>query len=138
MSPTRTGVALLALGAALSLQACATPEPVAYGPIGETARYGYKDRPNPDGGHTLLVVMPPHAALAEARAFWDRRAEELCPGGVAKRNVFRAERKEAMLPAGYVHNGAGVSSRATMAHEVEGYVYCKPTGPAERGEGSGA
>jgi hypothetical protein len=122
-------VALLVLGSLLALQACATPEPVAYGPIGEAVRYGYKDRANPDGGHTVLVVLPAQSALSDARAYWDRRAEELCPGGVSKRIVFRSERKETMSPAPYVQYSAGVSMRILTGYELEGYVYCKAGSP---------
>ncbi|HEX4711665.1 hypothetical protein [Phenylobacterium sp.] len=123
-------MALLVSGMALTLQACATPEPAAYGPIGEAVRYGYKDRANPDGGHTVLVVLPPQSPLAEARAYWDRRAGELCPGGVSKRIVFRSERNEVMSPAPYVQYGAGIGTRMTTAYELEGYVYCKAATPA--------
>ncbi|WP_372781576.1 hypothetical protein [Phenylobacterium sp.] len=123
-------VALLVSGTLLGLQACATPEPIAYGPIGETVRYGYKDRANPDGGHTVLVALPPRSPLADARGFWDRRAEELCPGGVAKRIVFRSERKEIMSPASYIQGQAGISSRVSTGYELEGYVYCKAAAPA--------
>ena len=114
-----------AVMAAGGVQGCATPPPPAYGPISDTARFGYKDRPNPDGGHTLLVVMPAHSQLADARAYWDRRAVELCPGGVAKRNIFRSDRKENMAPAGYVHGSVGVGTRYAVGYEIEGYVYCK-------------
>ena len=117
--------ALMAAG----VQACATPPPPAYGPISDTVRFGYRDRPNPDGGHTLLVVMPAHSALADARATWDRRAGELCPDGVAKRNIFRSDRKEHMAPAGYVHGSVGVGTRFPVGYEIEGYVYCKAAPP---------
>lgn len=130
MRPKLAADALLVSGMLLSLQACATPEPVAYGPIGEAVRYGYKDRPNPDGGHTILVVLPPQSPLSDARAYWDRRADELCPGGVAKRIVFRSERKEVMNPAPYTQYGAGISSRIATGYELEGYVYCKGVAPA--------
>ena len=119
-----------ALAAAGCVGACATPPPPVYGPISDTVRFGYRDRPNPDGGHTLLVVMPAHSGLGEARAFWDRRAEELCPGGVAKRNVFRSDRREYMAPAGYVHGSVGFGARVPAGFEVEGYVYCKDASTA--------
>jgi hypothetical protein len=119
-----------ALTAAAGVQACATPEPPPYSPMSDTAPFGYQDRPNPDGGHTLLVVMPAHASLADARGYWDRRADELCPGGVAKRNVFRAERRERMASATYVHGGVGVGGRYAAGHEIEGYVYCNGASPA--------
>jgi hypothetical protein len=87
------------------------------------------DRPNPDGGHTLLVVMPAHSTLADARAYWDRRADELCPDGVIKRNVFRSDRREFMPRAGYVHGSVGVGTRIAAGYEVEGYVYCTAAPP---------
>ncbi|MEO8113084.1 MAG: hypothetical protein ABI655_01800 [Phenylobacterium sp.] len=129
MSPKVAAVALLASGAPLGLQACATPEPVAFGPIGEGARFGYSDRANPDGGHIVLVVMPSWSPPSDVRAYWDRRADELCPQGVSKRIVFRSERKENMLHASYVQYGASFSSRLTTAYELEGYVYCKAVIP---------
>ena len=108
------------------LPAWAARTPPAYGPMSETARYGYKDRLNADGGHTVLAVMPPFMTVDAAREVFDRRAGELCLDGVAKRIVFRAERKERMSEASYVYQGVGFSSRQTLAYEVEGYVYCKP------------
>lgn len=122
-----TTAALLTLGLLLGLEACATPKPAAYGPIGEAEPYGYRDRSNGDGSYTLLTVAPAHSSVAEAQAFWERRAQELCPAGASKRIIFRAERKENMSPAGYVYGGAGLSSRATRAYEVEGYLYCNAT-----------
>ena len=116
---------LLSSGALLAIQACATPAPVVYGPMGPKSAFGYRDSPNPEGGHTVLVALPPQVSLTEARAFWDRRADELCPGGVAKRIVFRSERKEFMSHAPYVQYGAGVSSRLPTSYELEGYVYCR-------------
>ena len=123
----------LVLGMLLCLAACATPKPAEYGPITETVHFGYKDQANPDGGHTVLVALPPQTSLVDARAYWDRRADELCPGGVAKRNVFRSERKEFMSPAPYVQYSAGISSRIATGYELEGYVYCKAAGPAGPG-----
>lgn len=125
MALRSTCAALLASGALLSLQACATPKPFVYGPISEAEPYGYRDRPSSDGGRTLAVIVPAHSSLAEAKAAWERRALELCPGGISKRIIFRAERKEFMAGAAYVYRGIGSSSRSTTAHEVEGYVYCK-------------
>jgi hypothetical protein len=119
--------ALLALGLLFGVEACATPKPAAYGPIGDAEPYGYKDRSNGDGSYTLLAVVPANSSVAEARAFWERRAQELCPTGVSKRIIFRAERKENMTPAGYVYGGTGFSSRMTRAYEVEGYLYCTAT-----------
>ncbi len=122
LAAAATPVAVCAL---LFISACADVKPLVYGPIGDKTPYGYRDRPNPDGGHTLLAVVPAFSSLKEARAFWDRRADELCPDGVAKRIVFRTEREESMMSAPYVYQGAGVASRTTTGFEVEGYVYCK-------------
>lgn len=114
----------LALAAGLMLAGCAT-QPVVYGPIGQTTPFGYRDYPNPDGGHTLLVVMPGMANPQEVWAFWERRAGELCPAGTAKRNVFRAERKDTIvLPTS---NSANVAQRVWASYQMEGYVYCNPT-----------
>lgn len=124
MALRTTLAAWLTAAALLSLQACATPPPPVYGPMGDSQPYGYRDRSSGDGGLTLLAAVPAHSSLAEAMAFWERRARELCPGGIAKRIVFRAERREIMMPAGYVYRGVGMSSRATMGYEVEGYLYC--------------
>lgn len=127
MAARLTSAVLPLLGLLLSLGACATPKPPVYGPIGDAEPYGYKDRANPDGGYTLLAIVPPHSSVAEASNFWDRRAQELCPAGVSKRIIFRSDRKEYLMPAGYVYRGAGFSSRLTQAYEVEGYLYCKVT-----------
>lgn len=110
----------------LMLQGCVTATPVVYGPIGPEAPYGYKDRPNPDGGFTVLVAMPGYASPAALRAFFDRRAGELCPGGVERTNVFRVHASEYYPGAPYVYGSAGVSSRSRVGVELEGYVYCKP------------
>ena len=123
----------LTLAPALTLDACATPKPPVYGPIGDAQPFGYKDRPTGDGSFTLLTVVPAYASLTEAQAFWTRRAEELCPSGISRRIIFRVERKENMTPAGYVYGGTGVSSRFPLAYEVEGYLYCNATPPASSG-----
>lgn len=113
-----------AVVAGLILQACAT-KPVAYGPVGPETPYGYMDRQNADGGFTVSVKMPGHAAPGELRAFFDRRAGELCPAGIERTNVFRLHRSE-FTTSGYVYGGAGVSSRVAVGTDLEGYVYCKP------------
>lgn len=115
--------ATASIALAAVLQGCATPKPVVYGPISETTAFGYRDRPNPDGGHTLLVVLPGHSNAAEVRAFWERRAAELCPRGVERQMVFRADRRDTT----YINYGtqASVASRVWLTAELEGYVYCK-------------
>ena len=126
----RAKLSALALLGAGALQGCAAFQPPAYGPISETVRYGYKDRVNPDGGYTLLVVMPPQSPLPDVRTYWERRAAELCPGGNANRNIFRSERKEFMSNGPYVYRSVGVGSRTVTGYEIEGYVYCKAAAPA--------
>lgn len=111
--------------AGLGLQACA-PTKAVYGPIGPKVAFGYKDRLNPEGGFTVLIAMPANAKPADLRSFFDRRAGELCPGGVERTNVFRMTRNEDLGPAPYVYQGVGVSQRYGINAELEGYVYCKP------------
>lgn len=113
------------LAATLLLQGCVTATPAIYGPIGPEVPYGYKDRPNPDGGHTVLVIMAGHATVAELRGFFERRAAELCPAGLERTNIFRVQANEYYAAAPYVYGSAGVGSRSRMGVELEGYVYCK-------------
>lgn len=110
---------------ACSLQGCATAKPVVYGAIGPETPHGYQDRQNPDGGFTVRVAMPPYAAPTELRAFFDRRADELCPAGVERTNVFRVNRHEHTAMS-YGGNGVTIGSRVATGTELEGYVYCKP------------
>lgn len=117
------GVGLAAAG--LLLQACVAARPVVYGPIGPEAPYGYSDRKNPDGGFVVRVAMPGYSTPADLRAFFDRRATELCPSGVERTNVFRVYANENYADAPYVYGGAGVASRFRVGVELEGYVYCK-------------
>jgi len=116
------GAGLIAAG--LILQGCATARPVVYGPIGPEAPYGYRDRQNPDGGFTVLVAMPGYSSPAELRAFFDRRAGEVCPAGVGRSNVFRLTASDQT----YVNYGSpypSVGSRVRTGVELEGYVYCR-------------
>lgn len=105
---------LLLAGVAIGLLAgCA---PVQYAPIGKSL-FGYQDRPNPDGGHTVLSVAP---TIDMVREFWDRRAIELCPHGVLKKNIFRADRAT-------LHTQYGDQPGHFI---MEGYAYCKPSSEA--------
>jgi hypothetical protein len=134
----RAATALIVLESLLGLAGCAShpPPQVAYAAIGEGVAFGYKDHPNPDGGHAVMVRMPAYSTEADAQALWQRRGDELCPSGVAKRNLFRSERKESLMPGQYVYQGVGVASRSTIAFELEGYVYCKPeASPAAGAQG---
>jgi hypothetical protein len=117
--------------AALLMQGCAT-KPVLYGPIGPDVPYGYKDHPNADGGFTVLVDMPGTSAPAELRAFFDRRAAELCPAGVDRTNVFKMQHSD-YTAVNYGSQYPSVASRVWTGSELEGYVYCKPgaAAPAE-------
>lgn len=126
MRPCRVGFGLGLAAASLLLQACVAARPVVYGPIGPEAPHGYSDRQNPDGGFVVLVAMPGYSTPADLRAFFDRRAGELCPAGVGRTNVFRLHASESYADAPYVYGGAGVASRARVGVELEGYVYCKP------------
>jgi hypothetical protein len=128
----RRGYVLVAAGlaAGLLLQGCAT-KPVVYGPIGPEVPYGYKDLQNPDGGFTVLVAMPGLSQPAELRAFFDRRAGELCPSGVERTNVFRMQHDDET----YVNYGSqypSVAPRVWTGAELEGYVYCKPGAGASK------
>jgi len=112
--------------AALLLQACATGAPAVYGPISAEVPFGYTERQGKAGEFTVLIKMPGGAPATQLREFFDRRAGELCPGGVDRTNVFRVSALESYARADYVYGGAGVGSRARFGTELEGYVYCKP------------
>jgi hypothetical protein len=123
--PLLTGLALTLLGAS-TLAACTT-KPIVYGPIGEKMVYGYSERPNTGEGESgegfVLTVRVPTAQAPDARPFFDRRAAELCPAGVAKTNIFRAD-KPSIYSSTY-SNGVSTSYRAFVHVELEGYVYCR-------------
>ena len=120
---TLLGTGLVA--AALLMQGCATAAPAVYGPIGAEAPYGYSDHENPDGSHTVLVVMAGNATVAALREFFDRRATELCPAGLERTNVFRVHADEYYASAPAVYGGAGFGTRGRLGVHLEGYVYCK-------------
>jgi hypothetical protein len=114
---------------------CATA-PV-YGPLGAKSMYGYRDRPNADGSHTILVVG---LSADQAREFWDRRAQELCGGSEYRKNLFRAQRS-VVQASGYAANaynpayGASYTYDTYGAFELEGYLTCRdaaetPVAPA--------
>lgn len=111
------------------LGAC-TPVSPAFGPISAESPYGYVDRLNPDGRHTLLAVAP---SAELARSFWEQRAVELCGGVDFKRNVFRADRP-VVKADGYAPNvfnpSYGTSYYTYDSYGnffLEGYLTC--TGP---------
>lgn len=125
------GVGLAATG--LLLQACATANPVVYGPISPEAPHGYRDRQNPDGGFTVLVAMPGQASTDDLRAFFDRRAGELCLAGIARTNVFRMTARDQTY-VNYAAQYPTVAHRYRTGVELEGYVYCKPEPEAPKAD----
>lgn len=105
------------------MQGCVI-KPVVYGPIGPKAPHGYRDQQNADGSFTVLIAMPGGSLPAELRAFFDRRAGELCPTGVERTNVFRMQRNDVTSVA-YGSQYPMVGTRLWTGDELEGYVYCK-------------
>lgn len=107
----------------LVLAGCATP--VVYGPIGPSA-FGYRDRQNPDGSHTILVVAP---SAVMAHQFWDQRAAELCGSTDYRKNIFRAD-IPVVTTTGYAPNafnpgyGASYTQDVYGAPQLEGYLHC--------------
>lgn len=123
----RRGRVLLGAGLAatgLLMQACVAAGPVVYGPISPEAPHGYRDRQNPDGGFTVLIAMPGQASTIDLRAFFDRRAAELCPAGIARTNVFRITVSDQTY-VNYASQYPSVASRYRTGVQLEGYVYCK-------------
>jgi hypothetical protein len=118
------------LGICVALAGCATP--VVYGPIG-TSAFGYRDRQNPDGSHTILVVAP---SATVAHQFWDQRAAELCGGAEYRKNIFRAE-IPVVTTTGYAPNaynpayGASYTQQVYGALQLEGYLHCAAANSAE-------
>lgn len=106
----------------LVLAGCATP--VVYGPIGPSA-FGYRDRQNPDGSHTILVVAP---SAVMAHQFWDQRAAELCGSTDYRKNIFRAD-IPVVTTTGYAPGGIAYTQDAYGAPHLEGYLQCNS--PAE-------
>lgn len=98
--------------------------PLKYGPMAENNGLGYRDRQNPDGSYTILVVANDSAT---AQQFWDRRAQELCGDANFHKNIFRAE-VPVVMTSGYVANpyggGGSYTSWAHGAFYLEGYLHC--------------
>ena len=128
MTLLRTGALAIA---ALALAGCMT---IAYGPIDapKSSGFGYRDHPNNDGSHTILVVG---STSEQAYEFWDRRANELCGGPHFQRNIFRAQRP-VVTTYGYASNpmnpamGGSYSQDAYGGFFLEGYVRCDAEAPA--------
>ena len=108
-------LALLAMGGCVS--------GVDYVPISDKSYFGYSDRPNADGGHTVRVELLDGGLAIE---YWNRRASELCDGKVARKAMHTALRPTAH----YDNYGARPGH-----YIVEGYVYCEtPTVAESRAE----
>jgi hypothetical protein len=104
-------LALLAMGGCVS--------GVDYVPISDKSYFGYSDRPNADGGHTVRVELLDGGLAME---YWNRRASELCDGKVARKSMHTALRPTAH----YDNYGARPGH-----YIVEGYVYCETPTVAE-------
>lgn len=86
---------------------------VDYVPMGDRAAFGYSDRLNDDGGHTVRVEL---LDAKKAIEFWNRRASELCDGKVARKLMHTA-----LQPTTYYDRYGGRPGH----YIVEGYVYCE-------------
>lgn len=89
----RAGTVALLAAAGLALGGCLTvPEYARISPETGVA-YGYFDIANPDGGHTIRVILPAYMGDPQlAYAYWDRRATELCGGPPARKVIHTALR----------------------------------------------
>jgi hypothetical protein len=128
----RTTLAAMGAAALACLSACATvDEPLQYGPIGTGGYgYGYQDSANQDGSFTVVVITPNDGL---GRQFFERRAEELCPAGIAQQSIFRVQQRLEMA-TGYsgtvvsgVYQGSTYTYPTYGAIMVEGMVRCAPT-----------
>lgn len=72
--------------AVLLTSACVS---LTYGPITPDQPYGYSETKRADGSYILRVI---HPVSAEAMAFWDKRAEELCGSSTYAKNIYQATR----------------------------------------------
>ncbi|WP_374599557.1 hypothetical protein [Brevundimonas sp.] len=112
--PARACAAL----ALLALSGCVSG--VDYVPISDKSYFGYSDRPNADGGHTVRVELMDGGLAME---YWNRRASELCDGKVARKSMHTA-----LQPTTYYDRYGGRPGH----YIVEGYVYCEAPAVAER------
>lgn len=109
--PARISAAL----ALLALSGCVSG--VDYVPISDKSYFGYSDRPNADGGHTVRVELMDGGLAIE---YWNRRASELCDGKVARKSMHTA-----LQPTTYYDRYGGRPGH----YIVEGYVYCEMPAP---------
>lgn len=114
--PARAGVAALVSVAGLAVSGCMGS--TAYGPVGrKNGFYGYSDSPIEGGGHSIRVSLPYHVKDPQlAYAYFDRRAEELCNGAIARKQIHTAQ--QAVLPQYNRLNGI------VGDYYLEGYVWC--------------
>lgn len=114
MSAQAKAGAALAAVVGLSLAGCGT---TAYVPAGPNSLYGYSDTPIEGGGHSIRVVLPYHAKDPQvAYAHWNRRAEEICDGAIARKQIHTAQQQ--VLPE--YNRLSGVVGD----YVLEGYVWC--------------
>jgi hypothetical protein len=87
-----------------------------YGPITLDQPFGYSEQKREDGSYILRVV---HPDTAEAIAYWNRRAVELCGSSAYAKNIYQAARPMVMSPY------TGMPGAAVF----EGTLTCAPHQP---------
>jgi|SRR6185295_1834350 len=117
MGATLIGRTIVLAIAGLVLTACLGP--LKYGPMAENNGLGYRDRQNPDGSYTVLVIANDSAT---AHQFWDRRAQELCGSANFHQNIFRAE-VPVVRRSGYATNAYNPSYGGAYTEDVHGSFY---------------
>lgn len=112
----RIGLAGLLGLVALSAAGCVSSE---YGPLDlKGGRYhGYTDALNLDGSHAVRILLPQGKGNAEnARAYFHRRAEEICGGPPLRKTIHTAIRP------GIAYDMFG--NTVSGDYLLEGLVYC--------------
>lgn len=119
----RIGLAGLLAVIGLSASGCVSSE---YAPIDEKAGnyYGYADALNLDGSHRVRVMLPSGPGNADnARAYFHRRAEEICGGPPLRKTIHTAVRP------GVAYDMFG--NMIAGDYFLEGLVYCDASTAAE-------
>jgi len=119
----RIGLAGLLAAIGLAAAGCASSE---YAAIDTKAGkyYGYADALNLDGSRTVRVMLPGAPSnAANARAYFHRRAEEICGGTPLRKTIHTAVRPGIM----YDMFGNVVAGDFFL----EGLVYCDAPSTAE-------
>lgn len=117
------GLAGLLAVAGLSAGGCVSSE---YAPIDEKAGnyYGYADALNLDGSHRVRVMLPWAQGNADnARAYFHRRAEEICGGPPLRKTIHTAVRP------GVAYDMFG--NMISGDYLLEGLVYCNAPAATE-------